>query len=408
LRLDPSQRFACSQCGRCCRGFDVVVTAAEVDLYRRRNAVAWFDDGDGVGKGDPFETVPGLPGAQRIRKRADGACGFLSSDNRCRIHEELGAAQKPLTCRVFPFNFHSAADGVVVTASFNCPTVAANEGPPVGDGATRAGLESLRKEWFAIHRPKPAAAELVRGRPMNTRSLLLLRQQLLAMLAADGNDLRSGVRRIAATLDDLTRSRVRSLADAEFAEYLSLTVPHAAARPDAPPPHNGGAIARMLQYGFLYAVVAIRENIEHPSQSRTRLRLRRLQLLAHFHRLSPALDRVNVKALSRRRVDINADDVRPIAFHYLRSTIETLGASGRPIIDELSMAVSYLNAACALAAMHADADGTTVDRDIFIRALTEASDVAHAQHPILDSILKHFSSGTDAMRALGTKEGVAN
>ena len=59
---------------------------------------------------------------QRIRKRADGACGFLSADNRCRIHEELGAAKKPLTCRLFPYAFHTAADGVVVTASFGCPT----------------------------------------------------------------------------------------------------------------------------------------------------------------------------------------------------------------------------------------------------------------------------------------------
>ena len=395
----PTQRFTCSQCGRCCRGFDVVVTAAEIDLYRRRNAAAWF-----FGAGDPFEAVPGAPALQRIRQREDGRCGFLSDDNRCRIHEELGAAKKPLTCRLFPYAFHAAADEVVVKASFNCPTIAANEGAPITDGTSRAALESLRREWFAIHPLKPAALELVTGRSITKRMLLLLQQNLLAMLTADGNDLRSGIRRIAAVLDDLTRRRVLALSQEDFAEYVSLTVPHAAKKPDPPPAREAGAIARMLQYGFLYAVAATRDGIANPRQSRNRSRWRRLRLLAHFHGLAPALDGVNVNALKRRRVDINDASIRPIATHYLRSTIETLGAAGHPIVDELAMAASYLNAACALAAMNADAAATDVDRKIFIQSLTEASDVSHARHKWLEWILGRFGSGTDALlRLSGSK-----
>ena len=49
---------------------------------------------------------------------------------------------------LFPYAFHPAADGVVVTASFGCPTIVANQGPLIGDGESRAGIESLRKEWF--------------------------------------------------------------------------------------------------------------------------------------------------------------------------------------------------------------------------------------------------------------------
>jgi hypothetical protein len=127
-----------------------------------------------------------------------------------------------------------------------------------------------------------------------------------------------------------------------------------------------------------------------------------VRLLAHFHGLAPGIEGVNVKALKRRRVDINDDAIRPVAVHYLRSSIETLGASGRPIVDELSVAASYLNAAIALATMQADAAGTTVGRDIFVRALTESADVAHARHPLLDSILKHLSSGTDALSLLAS------
>ena len=59
---------------------------------------------DGV---DPFEPI--AHGHFRIRKRADGACGFLSANDRCRIHEELGGEAKPLACRVFPFRFHAVA-----------------------------------------------------------------------------------------------------------------------------------------------------------------------------------------------------------------------------------------------------------------------------------------------------------
>ena len=404
VRIDSGQRFACSQCGRCCRGFDVVVTAAEIEFYRRRHAGAWFrgaSDAD-----DPFERVPGAPALQRIRKREDGSCGFLSDDNRCRIHEELGAASKPLTCRLFPYAFHTAADGIVVKASFNCPTIAANEGAPIADGKARAALESLRDEWFALHPSKPAALELVSGRSMTTRTLRLLRENLLTMLAADAEDLRAGLRRIAAVLDDLTRSRVRALEDEDFAEYLSLTVPHAArVRPSASagqamPRTQPGRIARMLQYGFLYAVAATRDGIAHPGHTRARSRWRRLWLLAHFHGLAPAVGAVNVKALTRRRVDINDAPIRPIAFHYLRSTIETLGAAGLPIVDELGMAASYLNAACSMAAMHADAAGTNVDRRIFIQSLTEASDVSHAHHAVLQWVLAHFSRGADALSNL--------
>ncbi len=420
LRLDPQQRFACSQCGRCCHGFDVVVSAGEIDLYRRRNAGAWFRETAGpdgaigdvsaearTAKVDPFEPIPGMPALQRIRKREDGACGFLSADNRCRIHEELGAARKPLTCRLFPYAFHAAAGGIVVTTSFSCPTIVANDGPLIGSGASLAGIESLRQEWFATHPSGSPPLQFVERRAMETRSALLLRQHLLVMLNRDSADIRDNIRSIASVLDDLTRSRVLALSAQDFAEYISLTLPHAAAKRDQPTstaglprrsgPAKAGWIARMLQYGFLYTVTAIRADIEHPGQSRTRLRLMRLQLLGHFHGLAPGLERVRVRALKHRRVDINDPAIRPIVFHYLRSTLETLGAHRRPIVDELSIAVSYLNAACALAVMNADAAGRDVDRGIFIDALTEASDVSHARSALLDWILTRLSAGTEAL-----------
>ena len=120
-------------------------------------------------------------------------------------------------------------------------------------------------------------------------------------------------------------------------------------------------------------------------------------MLLHFHGLASRLGRVNVRALKHRSADINAPAIRPIVFHYLRSTIETLGANDRPLVDDLAIAVSYLNAACGLAVMNADAAGIDVDRDVFVTAVTEASDVSHVRNTLVDRVLKRFSGGSEAL-----------
>lgn len=379
-----------------------MVSDAEVEFYRRRNAAAWFRDGAGAEGhgGDPFEPLPGQPGFHRIRQRADGACGFLSPTNRCRIHEELGAGRKPLTCRVFPYSFHPAADGVVVGTSFGCPTIVANHGDLIASGDSLIAIESLRKEWFAAHSPPAGPLELVAGRPIDTRSARVLREGLLAMLKRDGDDIRDNISRIAGTLDDLTRSRVLSLADADFAEYILLTVPHAVAATPPPAHRQSGAVGRLLQYGFLYTVTAVRAELDTPGQSQWGLRLRRLQLLAHFHGLARGRDRVNVRTLTRQRVDLNAPAIRPMVENYLRATIATLGAQGRPIVDELAIAVSYLNAATALAVMNAGAAGKTVDAVVFREALMEAADVSRARHAFVDWAVRRFGAAPDALWVL--------
>ncbi|MDP2053831.1 MAG: YkgJ family cysteine cluster protein, partial [Acidobacteriota bacterium] len=103
LRVDSKQRFTCASCARCCRRWEVLVSPAEVAAYQEQNVAQWFrldfsaDEGSGD---DPFEPIAGWRGYQRIRRRHDGACGFLSEANRCRLHEELGERRKPLTCRM--------------------------------------------------------------------------------------------------------------------------------------------------------------------------------------------------------------------------------------------------------------------------------------------------------------------
>ena len=212
----------------------MLITDAERDIYVRRGAARWFRETDAASEGtdrDPFEPVAGWRGYHRIRARADGACGFLSAENRCRLHEQLGETSKPLTCRMFPFKFHPVHASVVVTASFGCPTIVENRGELVSGDAMRRSLEDT---WHDHDRPITGAAnrrQFVAGRSIDAPSIRILRESLLRMLAhADAGtiDLRANVHRIAQALDDLTRSRVLRLADADFAEYIKLTLPYAA------------------------------------------------------------------------------------------------------------------------------------------------------------------------------------
>ena len=433
LRIDPEQRFTCSQCGRCCRRWDVLVTEAERDSYVRRNVARWFRETDDGAEGihlrpsgfggqaahDPFEAVAGWRGFYRIRARPDGACGFLSEQNRCRLHEEMGAAAKPLTCRMFPFTFHPAQASVVVTASFGCPTIVENRGELVSGDAMRRSLEALRDEWPASDRGVYPANRLredasarqeaghhtfVAGRAIDAPSIRILRESLLRMLArADGGtvDLRANVQRMAKALDDLTRRRVLRLNDADFSEYIKLTLPFAAQSTAAIAAVPPGRIGRLMQFGFLYVIAATRYGIEHRADSAWSKRVAGVRMLAHFHRLAPAIGRVNVRALKQVRLDINAPDIQPVAYHYLRASIEALGARHRPVLDDFAIAVSCLNAAGALAVMNSEAAGQPIDRRSFSEALMESVDVLQAgDGGLLGWALPRLAAGVEALKLL--------
>ena len=379
----------------------MLITEAERDTYVKRGVARWFRETDSPTEGtdrDPFEPVPGWRGYYRIRSRTDGACGFLSSDDRCRIHEELGATAKPLTCRMFPFKFHPVAGGAVVTASFGCPTIVANRGELVSSDASLPALVPVAAAAQASQR------HFVVGRRIDNASIHVIRESLLRMLARsdDGTiDLRANVQRIAAALDDLTRRRVLRLPDADFAEYIKLTLPYAAGSAKAIEPQPPGRIGRLMQFGFLYLVAATRYGIDHRADSTWSIRLARLRMLAHFHRLAPAMERIDVGALGRVRVDINAPEIQPVAYHYLRASIEALGARDRPILDDFAIAVSSLNAAGALAVMHADETGRPIDRQSFSAALMESVDVLHADdRGVLGWALPRLAGGVEALKLL--------
>jgi lysine-N-methylase len=409
LQLDVEQRFTCQSCGRCCRrGWDIALTAAEVATYRKSGARRWFrEEADGPeGSGaEPFEPSPGHPTQVRLRKRGDGACGFLSAENRCRIHEELGPERKPLSCRLFPLRFHAADGPSLVTASFSCPTVVGNRGTPLSEQVD--AIAALRKAWFREQppsEPRPAL-EYVRGRTLGGASLGTLRRSLREMLDRPGPtgrpDLRANVARMAATLEDLSRHRVLRLADDAFAEYLELTAGYAARseRPLTPRPPR--RLARLMFRGFLYIVEAARVQLEDGRSAGLRLglRLRLAALLAHCHGLGPAVADVDLAATRRARVDLDDPAMQAIAYHFLRSRIESLGSGPRPLLDEIAVSVALLNVALVLAAMRAGRAGRgAATADDLTEGLTEAADLEHAdQAGALGSFVATLSGGVEAL-----------
>jgi len=401
LRIDGEQRFTCSQCGMCCRrGWDIAVTSAEVESYRRAHAERWFREGDGE-PGDPFEAVSGMPGGYRIAKRDDGSCGFLSAQNRCRIHEEMGGASKPLSCRLFPFRVGSAGSETVVASSFCCPTIVRNEGAPLAERE----LKALARQWLRDG-AAPERLELVRGRAIDTDVAQAVRAALRAVLDRP-DSLADNLARIALLADDLGRRRVLKLSDERLAEYVTVMGAHAAR--DATPPrrHRPGGIARLLSRGFLFAALAALEQAKDPRRSGLRLglRLRLLRLLGHVHGLGGAVAGVDIRLLRRVRIDLAEPQVHRLVDHYLRSTIETLGSGPRPLLEELSLAVSVLEAAFALGAMRAGRAGRErLTADDLVDGLTQAAELTHtADAGAFASVLTVLSSGSEPLWSLASR-----
>jgi Fe-S-cluster containining protein len=407
LRFDRDQRFSCRHCGRCCRGGEIAVTEAEVASYRRAEAGRWFREGTDAGEGaevDPFLPVRGQPGLYRIRKRPDGACGFLSKQDRCRIHEELGPSRKPLTCRVFPFSFHPAQGPTLVRASFACPTVVANEGTPLT--AQNRELMSLGKAWLRSHPEPPPELRLVKERPLGSVPLDILRQTLHRTLertaAGEPYDLRANLRRMAAYLEDITRWRVLRLEDDDLTEYVKVMGRHAAEVGKPVVARRPTRQGKRLGRGLLFAVLASRLQRDDGRESGLRLglRLRLFALLAHLHGLGPPVAGFDVRLVRRGAIDLDHTDVADVVRRYLRATIETLGTGRRQVVEELAFAVAILNAAAALAALRATRAGrATAGAEDLREGLVVAAELSHARP---GGLVGALSGGVEALHVLAS------
>ena len=411
FRFDAQQRFTCGRCTRCCRRFDVVVTPGETEALRRPAlATLWSADADGARIGepgpdvDPLEPVSGQPGAFRLRRRADGACGFLAADGACRIHAERGADRKPLACRIFPFRLHPTEATPLLTASFSCPTVVANTGSPVGAGLGE--LSALGKLWQRAFPEEAKPLRFTADKPLagaTAGEMRVVLQRLLDRLGQDGRrDLRSNVARMAALLDDWTRHRVLKLEGEALDEYVKLTGHFAVATDKPAPSERPSPVGRLVLRGFLLAVVAARLQAAAPrAGARLSLRSRLVRVALHLHGLWPPTEGLDRCARQRVRVDLGDPAVHALVHHFLRSTLETLPTGRRPLVDELALAFATLDAALALGTSRAEQSGRdTLQAQDLAAGLAEAADLGQtAGDGMLARMLQTLTGGLDALRA---------
>jgi Fe-S-cluster containining protein len=383
----------------------VTVTAREAESYRQAGAERWFRESD-VGRAGPpadiFEPVPQRAPLLLIRKRRDGACGFLTPEGRCRIHEEMGADRKPLSCRLFPFRFHPADNHVVVSASFACPTVIASEGATLAS-QTRE-LQALHAAWTREFPEAAATVELRSGHVPPRAALPILRKTLCDVLdrpSPDGPpDLRANLRRIAGLLEDLSRRRVARLSPDRFLEYLRLVGGYAVTNDKPPTSRPPAAIARLLFRGFLLTALTAQAGLDPaPLRRRIARRARLFRLAAHLHGVAPGTAAFDFGRAVGVSIPLEDPELHAITHRYLKTGFETLGTGRRSIVDEVAVLVAHLNAACVFGGIHAASGGKhELDADSFTHGLLESSDLSHADAGgFLSSVLTILSGGLEAL-----------
>src|SRR5580658_10681590 len=119
------QNWSCHGCTHCCRGFMFIELSKE---ERQRIEGQGWSTKEGV---DPETMIVTESGRSRLGHQGDGACVFLDSAGRCRIHARFGEAAKPRACRLFPLTLHPVGGKLVVGVRFSCPSAAANSGKPL-------------------------------------------------------------------------------------------------------------------------------------------------------------------------------------------------------------------------------------------------------------------------------------
>ena len=93
MKLDD---FMCRMCGACCRIKDGIVRVSDAEIAR---IAAFLGVSDQEFIDRETEIAPDRKGLM-LKSRPDGACAWLTDDNRCRIHPV-----KPDKCRTFPYEW---------------------------------------------------------------------------------------------------------------------------------------------------------------------------------------------------------------------------------------------------------------------------------------------------------------
>lgn len=164
LHLPEGIAYTCHNEGVCCNVFDTIPVDAGVAATLASIDESTLNQTAGNASDSPVAVDnPAAPPAQKIARKACGACSMLTTEKLCAIHALAGEAAKPRVCQDFPWRFVETPDGVYVGLSFVCPSVRANRGTPVTEQSDQ--LQSRYRVTGSI-RATPGAI------PLNARVTL--------------------------------------------------------------------------------------------------------------------------------------------------------------------------------------------------------------------------------------------
>jgi lysine-N-methylase len=161
------ERWDCHSCAFCCRSTKFKLS--DEDLKKLR-AQKWEEHPEF--RGLRIVTRHGwLRKYYQLGKQPDGACIFLTEENLCRIHRDLGEAAKPLVCRLFPFQLVPLEKFAYVTLRQYCPSAVAENGRPLEEYLPQ--IAQLAVEGKLIDKPITLPA-IIPGVKRNWDDLLLV------------------------------------------------------------------------------------------------------------------------------------------------------------------------------------------------------------------------------------------
>ncbi len=181
LLLDDGVVFTCQNSGACCRNDWLI--GVDAAAHARLRKVDWSRVDPLLPSGDKF-----VPLASPLRsgetltfaRTPAGACVFLTPEQKCSIHANLGGRAKPQICREFPYHFVRTPDGVSVGVSFACTAVRGHRGVPL---AAQRGeiLDVLAGSTRVGTLPEPLS--LYAGLSVTWEEYRAIEEALLAILA---------------------------------------------------------------------------------------------------------------------------------------------------------------------------------------------------------------------------------
>jgi lysine-N-methylase len=248
------QNWDCHSCGDCCRQLEAVIT----DEEKQRLEMLDLSGDPEIAAGPWFVSRGWLAKGWALRRRLDGSCVFLTSANRCRLHERFGAESKPFVCRLFPFILIPAGNHWRVGLRFACPSSAGNNGRPLTDHQSAlVQFSHLLEKHVGQTGDSAPTPPLQPGQQVPWDDLIRFVQALMEIVEDRGDRLERRLRKCVALSRLCRQARFENVTGGRLTEFLHVVrsgldsdVPRTAA--EAPPP---GWIGRVL-FRTLLAVYA--------------------------------------------------------------------------------------------------------------------------------------------------------